>query len=129
MCLHQGDIRCRFQTYKNFYMYTVIKRMEISASHSLRLSYPSKCENLHGHNWIITVYCRSKELNADGMVIDFSHIKKIVKSTLDHQNLNEILPFNPTAENIARWICDQLHSCFKVEIQESEGNTAIYEKD
>ena len=44
-------------------MYTVIKRMEISASHSLRLSYPSKCENLHGHNWMITVYCRSKELN------------------------------------------------------------------
>ena len=50
-------------------MYTVIKRMEISASHSLRLSYPSKCENLHGHNWMITVYCRSKELNADGMVV------------------------------------------------------------
>lgn len=32
-------------------MYTVIKRMEISASHSLKLSYRSKCENLHGHNW------------------------------------------------------------------------------
>lgn len=31
-------------------MYTVIKRMEISASHSLKLSYRSKCENLHGHN-------------------------------------------------------------------------------
>ena len=76
-------------------MYTVIKRMEISASHSLRLSYPSKCENLHGHNWMITVYCRSKELNADGMVVDFSHIKRSVKSLLDHQNLNDILPFNP----------------------------------
>ena len=44
-------------------MYTVIKRMEISAAHSLSLSYPSKCEYLHGHNWIITVHCRSKELN------------------------------------------------------------------
>ena len=55
-------------------MYTVIKRMEVSAAHSLKLSYRSKCENLHGHNWIITVYCRSKELNADGMVVDFSHI-------------------------------------------------------
>ena len=64
-------------------MYTVIKRMEISASHSLRLSYPSKCENLHGHNWMITVYCRSKELNADGMVVDFSHIKRSVKSLKD----------------------------------------------
>ena len=59
-------------------MYTVIKRMEISASHSLTLPYPSKCENLHGHNWIITVYCRSKELNEYGMVVDFSQIKEVV---------------------------------------------------
>ena len=87
-------------------MYTVIKRMEISASHSLRLSYPSKCENLHGHNWMITVYCRSKELNADGMVVDFSHIKRSVKSLLDHQNLNDILPFNPTAENMATYLAE-----------------------
>ena len=78
---------------------------------------------------MITVYCRSKELNADGMVIDFSHIKKAVKSKLDHQNLNDILPFNPTAENIARWVCEQIPSCFKVEVKESEGNTAIYEED
>ena len=110
-------------------MYTVIKRMEISAAHSLSLSYPSKCEYLHGHNWIITVHCRPKELNTDGMVIDFTHIKQVVKDQLDHRNLNEVLPFNPTAENIARWICDQLPTCYKVEVQESEGNTAIYEKD
>ena len=110
-------------------MYTVIKQMEISASHRLSLSYESKCENLHGHNWIITVYCRSKELNADGMVVDFSHIKQVVKEQLDHKNLNDVLLFNPTAENIARWICDQIPECFKAEVKESEGNTAIYEKD
>ena len=110
-------------------MYTVVKKLEISAAHSLQLSYPSKCYKLHGHNWIITVHCRSKELNEDGMVIDFSHIKNKIKDKLDHKNLNEILPFNPTAENIARWICDQLESCYKVEVQESENNTAIYEKD
>lgn len=103
--------------------------MEISASHSLRLSYPSKCENQHGHNWIITVYCRSRELNEDGMVVDFSHVKRAVKSLLDHQNLNDVLPFNPTAENIACWVCEQIPSCFKVEVKESEGNTAIYEED
>ncbi len=63
-------------------MYTVIKRMEISASHSLKLSYPSKCEKLHGHNWIITVYCRSKELDENGMVVDFTHIKQAVEKQL-----------------------------------------------
>ena len=110
-------------------MYTVIKRMEVSASHSLNLSYPSKCERLHGHNWIITVHCRARELNADGMVVDFTQIKEAVMQRLDHQNLNEILPFNPTAENMACWICEQIPHCYRVEVQESEGNTAIYEKD
>ncbi len=110
-------------------MYTVIKRMEISASHSLNLSYPSKCENLHGHNWIITVFCRSAQLNDDGMVVDFTGIKDQIKGKLDHKNLNEVLPFNPTAENIARWVCEQIPHCVKVEVCESEGNMAVYEKD
>ena len=110
-------------------MYTVIKRMEVSAAHSLNLSYQSKCENLHGHNWIITVYCRAKELNADGMAGDVIHSKRAVKEKLDHRNINEVLPFNPTAENMARWICSQIPACFKVEVQESESNIAIYEED
>ena len=108
-------------------MYYVTKRMEIAASHRLELSYPSKCSQLHGHNWIITVHCKAESLNADGMVVDFTSIKQIIKSKLDHTNLNEVLPFNPTAENIARWVCDQIPECYRVDVQESEGNTASYE--
>ena len=78
---------------------------------------------------IISIFCRAETLNQDGMVTDFSLIKKLIHEKLDHKNLNEILPFNPTAENIARWVCDQIPFCFRVEVQESEGNIAIYEKD
>ncbi len=103
--------------------------MEIAGCHSLKLSYRSKCENLHGHNWIVTVHCKSKTLNADGMVIDFAHVKEQILGYLDHGNFNELLPFNPTAENIARWICDKVPHCWKVEVQESVDNIAVYEKD
>ncbi len=108
-------------------MYIVQKRLEISASHSLKLSYKSQCENLHGHNWIITVWCRAEALNTDGMVVDFYHIKKLITDQLDHTCLNDVLPVNPTAENMARWICDQIPECFKVSVQESENNIAWYE--
>lgn len=109
-------------------MYYVKKRLEISAAHNLKLDYESKCENLHGHNWIIEVYCKSEELDKNGMVLDFTVIKKKIKEKLDHKYLNEIFDFNPTAENIAKWICDELSPvCYRVEVTESEDNTAVYE--
>ncbi|MGN0948865.1 6-carboxytetrahydropterin synthase QueD [uncultured Megasphaera sp.] len=108
-------------------MYTVTKRLEVSAAHHLVLDYESKCENLHGHNWIIYVTCRAKELDRNGMVVDFKKIKELVHTKMDHQNLNEVFDFNPTAENIAKWICDAVPHCVKVTVQESEGNVAVYE--
>jgi len=108
-------------------MFYIQKRLEISASHKLILDYESKCQNIHGHNWNIIVYCKSEILNQNGMVVDFTEIKKKIHSKLDHQNLNDILSFNPTAENIAKWITKQIKTCYKCSVQESEGNTAIYE--
>lgn len=110
-------------------MYYISKRMEIAGCHSLKLSYPSKCSQLHGHNWVVTVHCKSRELNADGMVVDFTEMKNRIHGYLDHGNFNELLSFNPTAENIARWICEQIPTCWRVEVQESEGNLAVYEED
>lgn len=110
-------------------MYYVSKRLEIAGSHKLALNYDSKCQNLHGHNWIVTVHCKAEELNENGMVTDFTHIKRDIHDRLDHQHLNDVVDFNPTAENIARWICENVKNCYKVSVQESEGNIAIYEKD
>lgn len=107
-------------------MYFVSKRMEIAGAHNLKLRYESKCQNIHGHNWIVTVHCKAAQLNEDGMIEDFTNIKKLVHDVLDHKYINEVVDFNPTAENIAKWVCDQIPTCYKVEVQESEGNIAVY---
>lgn len=117
-------------------MYQVTKRLEISAAHKLDLPYESKCANLHGHNWIVEITITANELTDYGMVLDFVEIKKMIHDKLDHQNLNDVLKVNPTAENIAYWIQTTINSYLneyepnrivyvsKVRVQESEGNIA-----
>lgn len=110
-------------------MYKAIKRIEISAAHRLTLDYESKCTNLHGHNWIIDVYLQSETLNQNGMVMDFTLIKEKIQNKFDHKVINEVVDFNPTAENLAKYICDELAPfCYRVDVQESLDNTAVYEK-
>lgn len=110
-------------------MYYISKTFEIAAAHSLSLDYGSKCSRLHGHNYRIEVHCRAERLDANGMVTDFRLVKERVCDVLDHRNLNEVLPFNPTSENMAAWICSRIPNCYKVCVEETDGNRAIYVKD
>ena len=115
-------------------MYKVSKRMEIAGAHKLTLPYESPCQNVHGHNWIVTVECVSNKLTEYGMIVDFAKLKKEIHGALDHSFVNDKLPdgMNPTAENMARWIADKASAlcevgfCSKVSVQESEGNIATW---
>lgn len=110
-------------------MYYIQKTFEVSASHHLTLDYESKCTRIHGHNWIITIFCKRRTLDQNGMVIDFTYVKEKIQTYLDHGDLNELLPFNPTAENIAKWCTTQVPYCYKAVVQESENNIATYVVD
>lgn len=110
-------------------MFYIEKTIEISACHQIFLDYKSKCENLHGHNWLITVFCKNEILNKNGMVVDFTEIKKILQDKMDHKNLNEVFNFNPTSENIAKWIVDTIDNCYKAIVMENLNNKATYIKE
>jgi len=109
-------------------MYEIHKVIEISGAHWLTVPYESKCSNLHGHNWLCTIVCRVNdgELNESGMVIDFAHVSQIVKQ-FDHKCLNDFLT-QPTAELFAKYLCDLIPYCVRVEIEETRGNKVIYER-
>jgi 6-pyruvoyltetrahydropterin/6-carboxytetrahydropterin synthase len=84
-----------------------------AAAHNLR-NFHGKCENLHGHNWLVEVWVQAEDLDDAGLVMDFGRIKKHladVLETIDHRYLNEIDFFkenNTSSENIARYIHESL---------------------
>ncbi len=94
-------------------MYKVMKQAQFAASHHLR-NYNGKCENIHGHNWLVQVYACGDTLSEGGMLIDFSELKSSlmqVLDNLDHQDLNAVEPFTkiePSAENIGKYIYDHM---------------------
>ncbi|MDH5174804.1 MAG: 6-carboxytetrahydropterin synthase QueD [Elusimicrobiota bacterium] len=123
-------------------MYEVMVEGNFSAAHNLR-GYRKKCEKLHGHNWKVRVGIRGGKLDKYGMLIDFRDVKdyleKIIKK-LDHKYLNEISHFkvtNPTSENIARFIYNDLkfrlqgsqYGVSKVTVWESDTTSATYLQD
>jgi len=116
-------------------MYTINKEFHFSASHILTGLEPEHpCSRLHGHNYVVNIFLRSEKLNEVGFIIDYGELKPVlhyIKDVLDHRHLNDILPFNPTAENLARHFYDtfkpQFPSLFKVEVSETPKTNASYE--
>ncbi len=94
-------------------MYELKVITNFSAAHQLK-DFEGACENLHGHNWKIEVYVTSETLNEAGIVMDFRVLKahvKTVMADLDHKFLNDLEAFkdqNPSSENIARYVAEQL---------------------
>jgi len=119
------------------YEVTIIK--SFSAAHLLA-DIGGKCETLHGHNFKVEVSVAADQLDANGLLIDFRFLKKILGEILDdidRKHLNALSHFkgiNPSAENIAKYIYDQMDEKVKtagvhmvrVKIWESENAAVSY---
>ena len=131
-------------------MYRVTRELTFCYGHRL-LQYEGKCRHLHGHNGRAAITLAADRLDALGMVLDFSLLKRVVggwiDAQFDHKMLlhrdDPVLPFlrqqgepvfvldvNPTAENIARLIFDfaagQGFPVVEVQLWETENSCASY---
>jgi len=106
-------------------MIRITKEFKFEMAHALH-GYDGPCKNIHGHSYKLWVTVKGEVRNEnghvkDGMVIDFSELKKIVKPEIinkyDHSlvlNANSphseidlsafekvfFLPYQPTSENL-----------------------------
>jgi len=109
-------------------MFRVTQEIDFCYGHRL-LNYEGKCRHLHGHNGRAVVVLEGGSVDERGMLTDFSDVKKTVggwiDEHLDHRmilrhddpaipllkQLDEpiyTMPDNPTAENIAKTIFQQV---------------------
>jgi 6-pyruvoyltetrahydropterin/6-carboxytetrahydropterin synthase len=120
-------------------VFEICVETHFSAAHSLT-GYLGNCANIHGHNWIVEVFVRCRELNDIGIGIDFRDVRQAIKDIikdLDHSYLNEYPEFkntNPSSENIAKFLYRELGGKInsdnvkisKVKVSETRGAGAYY---
>ena len=89
----------------------ITKKFNFDACHKL-IDYIGKCARLHGHTYFLEVSIRKQVNPENGMIMDFGDLKKVVNDfileVLDHDFINEKVPYNSTAENIVFWMWERL---------------------
>ena len=91
----------------------VFRVIQIEAAHWLpNVPEGHKCARLHGHSFRIEIHVSGEPGEHSGWVMDFADLRVAFQPLfdhLDHHCLNEIEGLeNPTSENLARWIWQNL---------------------
>jgi 6-pyruvoyltetrahydropterin/6-carboxytetrahydropterin synthase len=113
----------------------IFKVFQVEAAHHLpNVPEDHKCRRLHGHSFIIEIHVSGPVGHDTGWVMDFADLKNSFEplyEQLDHNYLNEIEGLeNPTSENLAKWIWQQLKPSLelltKVIVKETCNSGCVY---
>lgn len=89
---------------------TIGRRFTFEAGHRLPgLPTEHKCSRQHGHSYEVEVILTSDRLVPPGFITDFADLapfKEFLDEELDHRNLHEVLPVEPTSELLARYLAE-----------------------
>lgn len=115
---------------------TIYKIFRFDAAHYLpNVPTGHKCGGMHGHTYVIKVHISGDVQSYTGWVMDFAHIKNIIKPLIDlvdHKILNDIPGLqNPTSEHVCMWFWQRIKPAIpglqRIELNETPDSGVIYE--
>lgn len=81
----------------------ITKEFKAEISHKLAASYTAKCRNIHGHSYKFYFTLESGVADRDGVVVDFTKVKEIVKPEIDRWDHSLIMAeFDPAIEEVKK---------------------------
>lgn len=81
-------------------------------------------------NWEVVIYCKGRTLNESDTLVDYDTIENFIYNIVGSlDGLNSIVDFPPTLENMAKWICEQIVQCYKIEINTVNKLSVTYEEE
>jgi 6-pyruvoyltetrahydropterin/6-carboxytetrahydropterin synthase len=88
--------------------FTIGKTFGFEGGHRLSgLPDGHKCARQHGHSYQVEIILTASSLEEPGFVTDFGALRpfqEFLDAELDHRNLHEVLPFEPTSERLAQFL-------------------------
>ncbi|MEV4320606.1 6-carboxytetrahydropterin synthase [Microbispora rosea] len=88
--------------------HTIGKLFDFEAGHRLPSLAPEhKCSRQHGHSYEVELILTAAALEGPGFVTDFGDLapfRRFLDTELDHHNLHEIMPVEPTSEHLAQFL-------------------------
>lgn len=117
------------------HIFKLYKDFSFEAAHQLTKVPPGhQCGRVHGHSYKIRIHCAGKLDPETDWVVDYADIAAATRpiiGMLDHQNLNDIIPVETTAENLAWWIAEIIHpnlpQLSSVEVFETPTTSVIFD--
>lgn len=109
---------------------TIYKEFKAEIAHKLSRSWTKKCQHIHGHSYRFGITIKGEKLNDEGVIVDFGFLKQELAELIDlwdhsffihdldpllkepafieilkiQKQRLRICNFNPTAENMARYL-------------------------
>ncbi|WP_146455084.1 6-pyruvoyl trahydropterin synthase family protein [Rubripirellula tenax] len=102
-----------------------MRRFSFCAGHRL-VGHEGKCQNLHGHNYVVEIYVTGQEQDSVGRILDFKQLKQSINGWLDENWDHTFILWDQDENGLAAIRSSTPHRVYELDCNPTAENMAIH---
>lgn len=90
------------------------------------VGHEGKCQNLHGHNYVVEIYVTGQEQDSVGRILDFKQLKNAINGWLDDNWDHTFILWDQDENGLAAIRSSQPHRVYELDCNPTAENMAIH---